>query len=543
MPTAAMSNSGRIMVTGDTWPHKDVLKAFVGAKWDRKLKAWTYPPTVDALDALRAYFRDSLSVDDDCLKLDIQREQIARAVAVKTETDLEDPPMVKTPLWNHQKQAFYFAKALLDSCGGGLLAMDMGTGKTKVAIDLVNEYLANKILVICPKAVMQVWPSEFVKHSLHPYRVMTAAGSKTLEVKTQNIIYKEEYWDVLVLNKDIVWREPMRSYLLSAGFDFVVYDESHHIKSPGSKISRFMHTMARRGAKQLVVKTTTKRLALTGTPMPHSPLDLYGQMRFVNENVFGTSFVRFRTRYAIMGGFENRQVIGYHNEEELRRLFEENAFVVKAEDVLDLPPTKVVQRTCQLTSRERRIYNEMKNELVAEVEDGRLTAANAMVKVIRLAQIANGVCDGIVIGDSKKKLLGEVLDEISHDEPVVVFCRFWEDMNAVRDYCLEEGRTYRELSGRKNQLAEWTDGVLAVQYRAGGAGVDLTLAHYCLFYSPVYSLGDYDQAKKRLDRPGQTKPITFAQLIVENTVDRQIYKSLDNRREVLENIFGILEEE
>ena len=523
----------RIVLTGDTYRHKDVIKYFVGAKWDRKLKAWTFPPTIDALDALRAYFQDSLMIDAECLELDKQRERIAVAVSCKTNDDLTDPLMTKTAMWNHQKQAFHFAEAIMGEDGGGtLLAMDMGTGKTKVAIDLLNEHLASKILVICPKAVMQVWPAEFVKHSLHPYRIRTMTGNKTLPVKTQQVIDSEEEWDVLVVNKDIVWREPLRTFLLNAGFDFVIYDESHHIKSPGSKVSRFMHTLSRR---------SKFRLALTGTPMPQSPLDLYGQMRFVNENVYGASFVRFRSRYAIMGGFENRQVIGYHNEAELRRLFEENAFVVKSDDVLDLPEQMIVQRTCTLTPKERRVYRQMKDEFVAEVEDGVVTAANAMVKVIRLAQIANGVCDGERIGYSKQELLGEVIDELP-DEPVVVFCRFWPDMDAVRDICKKGGRKYSELSGRRNDLAVWTQGVLAVQYQAGSAGVDLTLARYCLFYSPVYSLGDYQQAKKRVHRPGQSRAVTYVQLIAEATVDRQIYRILDDKKEVLENIFEAINE-
>jgi len=521
----------RIVLRGDTYQHKDVIKYFVGAKWDRKQKAWTFPPTVDALDALRAYFQGFLNVDDECLNLDLQRQQIATAIEMKTADDLDDPICTKTDMWNHQKQAFHFAQTIMGDAGGTLLAMDMGTGKTKVAIDLLNEHLASKILVICPKAVMQVWPAEFVKHSFHPYKIQTMAGNKTLAVKTQKVIDSEAYWDVLVANKDIVWREPLRTFLLNANFDFVIYDESHHIKSPGSKVSRFMHTLSKR---------SKFRLALTGTPMPQSPLDLYGQMRFVNENVYGTSFVRFRSRYAIMGGFENRQVIGYHNEDELRRLFEENAFVVKSDDVLDLPDQQIVQRVCQLTPKESRVYRQMKDDFVAEIEDGVVTAANAMVKVIRLAQIANGVCDGERIGYSKQNLLEEVLDELPLDEPVVIFCRFWPDMDSARDVCKKGGRRYSELSGRKNQLAEWTSGVIAVQYQAGGAGVDLTLARYCLFFSPVYSLGNYEQAKKRVHRPGQTRPVTYVQLIAQGTVDRQIYRILDSKKEVLESIFGVV---
>lgn len=516
----------RIAVFGNTYKHKDVLKMFVGARWDKNLRAWTYPAHIDSLDALKAYFHDGLNVDDSCSFLEDQRDRIKAAVAAKT-GEATGPSMVKTEPWDHQSRAFDFVTALIGPTGGGaMLALDMGTGKTKVAIDFINSISADKILVVCPKSVVSVWPLEFMRHSFFDFKIMTANIKGTVEQKRRK--FQTESWDVLVLNKDIVWRSEVADYLLSVNWDIVVYDESHHIKTPGSNISKFMYKLGKR---------VRYRLALTGTPMPQSPLDLYGQFRFINDGVFGTSFVKFRSRYAIMGGFENRQVIDYQREDEMRRKFEENAFVVKSDDVLDLPDTMTVQRTCKLSSAERRVYKDMADELVAELDDGVITAANAMVKVVRLAQIANGVCEGVRIGHSKENLLEEVLDELPREEPAVVFCRFHADMDSVRAVCERSGRPYFELSGRRDDLGAWDKGVIAVQYQAGAAGVDLTLAGYCIFFAPVYSLGDYQQAKKRIHRPRQKKTVVYIQLIAEGTIDRRIYKALDSKKDVIDSIF------
>jgi SNF2 family DNA or RNA helicase len=106
------------------------------------------------------------------------------------------------------------------------------------------------------------------------------------------------------------------------------------------------------------------------------------------------------------------------------------------------------------------------------------------------------------------------------------------------------GRRYYELSGRINQLEDWKTerpgdrpaGVIAVQIRAGGAGVDLTRACYCVYYSLGFSLGDYDQSRRRINRPGQTRPVRFYHLIANDTVDEKVYAALKAKTDVVSHI-------
>src|SRR5262249_26690780 len=96
---------------------------------------------------------------------------------------------------------------------------------------------------------------------------------------------------VLVMNYEAAWREPMGKFLLGKQWDLVVLDESHRAKSGTGKIGRFVDKL-RLHASQ--------RLCLSGTPAPHSPLDLFSQMRFLDVNIFGRWFTHFRSRYAIV---------------------------------------------------------------------------------------------------------------------------------------------------------------------------------------------------------------------------------------------------
>lgn len=279
--------------------------------------------------------------------------------------------------------------------------------------------------------------------------------------------------------------------------------------------------------------------------MPHGLTDVYAQMRWIDISLFGPSFSAFRTKYCVMGGFQRKQITGYQRLDEFEALMSKVTYRV-GKEVLDLPPETHVTYYCDLGPEGRRVYKDLDDDFVARVLDGTVTAANAMVKVLRLQQVANGVIktdDGKEhrVDDSKMKLLADTLEDIGPDEPAVVFCRFHLDLDAVHEACRANGFGSLELSGRRDELKAWQDGaaqVLAVQIQAGGIGVDLTRARYSLFYSLSYSLGEYDQALARVHRPGQTRPVEHIHLVARNTVDVKIMRALERRAEVVNSILA-----
>ena len=147
-------------------------------------------------------------------------------------------------------------------------------------------------------------------------------------------------------------------------------------------------------------------------------------------------------------------------------------------EVLDLPPATHVTYTCDLTPAAQRIYNDLYEDFVARYCDRTITASNALVKLLRLQQLTGGCLptdDGVShqVDSSKRKLLADTLEDIGKDEPVVVFCRFHTDLDAVHEACDSMGYSSFELSGRRDELKRWQDGeaqVLAVQISAGGVG-------------------------------------------------------------------------
>lgn len=447
-------------------------------------------------------------------------------------------------LWRHQTEALAFlASRYQDGHRAAALHIDMGGGKTRIVVEHVAQRGYRRVLVVCPKSVAPVWQAEIRRwwpRSDTPIVLDLSQGAISRRAQELGLYAGRPNMPVLIAitNYDAFWREPLRSAILRARFDLVVYDESHRLKTPGGKASLFAAYLRDR---------IPHRLALTGTPMPHSPLDIYAQYRSLDVSVFGRSFAAFKARYAIMGGFEGRQVVAFQRLDELAAKVALLAYRVEPER-LDKPPATDAARYCYLEPQAARIYRELEEELVAEVEAGTVTAANALVKLLRLQQVTSGIVrteDGqeAQVSTAKREALAEVLDDLSPTEPVVVFCRFRSDLDTVHSVARALGRKSMEISGRRNELREWQEGkapVLAVQMQAGALGVSMVRARYAVFYSLGYSLGDYQQARARLVRPGQARPVTFVHLLARGTVDEHVYQALEAKADVVEHVLRLL---
>jgi SNF2 family DNA or RNA helicase len=314
----------------------------------------------------------------------------------------------------------------------------------------------------------------------------------------------------------------------------VILDEAHRLKSPGSRTSLYFSQLGKR---------IPFRLALTGTPLPHSPLDAYAMYRFLDPWIFGWGYKDFKARYAVMGGFENKQVIAYQNIDDLHRKMFSIAVRVKKEDVLDLPPAVHADRRFTLPTKARKLYSDLEDELYAQIEEGEVTAANALVKLLRLQQVTSGhikLDDGRLkdVHSDKEALLADLFQDLQ-GEPIVVFYRFRPDAKAIKRAATKAKLSCGEVSGDRDDVAAWQGGefdVLAAQVRSGSEGVDFTRSAYAVFFSVGFSLAEYEQCLARLHRGGQTRSVTYYHLIAINTIDTRVYYALQKRREVVESV-------
>ena len=526
---------GRIAIT-DAYNVKDRLKLIPGARFEGQSKAWTFPASPVSARQIAAVATDHPRDTAFDALLDGQLE---RADAARGALDLSPPPVRKTEPWLHQRQAFHFAKDL----PGTVMHMGVGTGKTKVAFDLLQNSGYKRALVICPAGTMAVWPWQASLHMKAPYRMaMMGKGSITERVKKaremSEIARIEGIPFIAITNYEAFAQGALRDFTLAPGWDWVIFDEIHHLKAPGGVWSRHAAAISDR---------VPKRLGLTGTLMHHVPLDVYGQFRAIDKAVFGTSFALFRARYAIMGGFGGYEVREYTRQDEMRQRILSVTYEAPA-DVLDLPPATHTFRTCTLGDDARRIYDDLEKDFFAHLADAEVTASNTLSKLLRLRQITGGHVGAQVNGQdgfqirqvdtAKERLLGEVLEELG-SEPVVVFCVFSADIEAVHRQAAKLGLTSAELSGGRKELDLWQNGgaqVLVAQVQAGGEGIDLTRARVMIYYSMGFSLGEYRQTSGRVHRPGQERPVTYIHLLANDTVDWTVWKAVQHNENIVESI-------
>lgn len=570
-------------------------RSVLGGRWDADRQVWSYPATpVCAMNIRRAWSRTfggpGLVADTPFADLLAKAPNLERANSVKgMGALLPEIPKLNKSAWPHQKEAYWLQREL----PGAMLAIGMGGGKSALGVAVAancgpNGNPAPLTLILCPLSVVTTWagaaatklsprrPGQFEQHTDVPFRVLgltdgnakakrDAAERAMLECRHNGtplvvvIGYESAIASPLgpiyelrpkmkdgkqVVDEEgqpvLVKTEVDPGWILRQDWDLLVADEAHRLKQASGITSTFV---ARIQAK--------KKLLLTGTPMPHDPLDVFAQYRILDPGIFGTSYGAFRDRYAILGGFQNHQIIGWRNLDELNAKFYEWAYRIDdvtlhnqlgLPEVINLPP-----RVFKLTPKTRRIYDSMNEELIADIGRGTVTAANALVRLIRLAQIADGFvtldpedeeAKGKIeiISHEKEDALCDVLADLPVKEPVNIFCRFVPALDAVHRASKKVGRKSLELSGRRKELERWQGGEaadLVVQLKSGGVGVDFTRSAYVIDYDRDWDWGNYSQTRKRNDRPGQTRSTSYLGLVAEDTIDEIIIAAVANRENLI----------
>lgn len=464
--------------------------------------------------------------------------------------------LFKTEPWSHQLMALNF----LYSRKIGALYTDMGTGKSKVIIDLIVNKGFKTTLIVCTKKGCNNWVKQFKTHSNLGNECIINLTSYSTSQKTTLLKNRTKIEDktqsnlgcsVFICNYDSIWREPFGSKLLKTHIDCVICDESHRIKTPGSKCSRFLSKLG---------KTIEYKYLVTGTPLAENPTDIYAQYKFLDPSIFGTSLTAFREKYENLDVSRTAQV-GYRvldkrepyiNLDDLKEKMFSIAFMSKSE--IKLPKKLNIVQGFQLSQKEIQCYKEVTKNQVIEFEDGSvMSIENILSLSLRQQQITSGFLPILdenfnpsgnrEIGSSKLEALRELLENLPKDEPVVVFAKFRYDLDSIRKLCNSIGISYSEISGVTDDEEDWQSGktqILGVQYASGSESITLTRAHYCIYYSLTYSLSQYRQSKKRIHRPGQEHKCIYYYLVAEldkgKSIDRIIVDTLIRKGDIVDSI-------
>ena len=432
----------------------------------------------------------------------------------------------------------------------------MGCGKTLTAIAVAGTGYKlghlKRVLIVAPTSVCAVWPKEFQEYADFPYTVRTLLGTKAQRLKELDDLEKWPFpaLQVAVINYESTWREGIFERLQTFDADLIICDESQRIKTHDATQSKAIHKLGDQARYKLI---------LSGTPVQNDAMDIFSQYRFLDPAIFGQNYYTFRNRYAVMGGFNKKQVVGYRDMDELIRKEHSIAYRVTKEEAVDLPEQTFENRIVALGKKERGIYNQLKRDSVAQLEGGgQVTATTVLTRLLRLQQFTGG----FLVEDeaTKPQLVSrgklDALADILHDyvlegrKKLVIFARFipevMEIIKLTGDMLGKAGKQGVSIYGDipKEQRGEIVrqfqtdlDTMAFVgQIDTAGTGITLTAADTCVYYSVNFNYATYSQSLSRIHRIGQKNRCTYIHLVTEKTVDETILKALARKEDLAKTV-------
>ena len=409
------------------------------------------------------------------------------------------------------------------------LFMEVGLGKTITTLTIISEQYKGKTLIVAPLKVAQtVWDREASnwEHTKH-LRV-----AKILGTEKQRIAALQQDADIYVTNvENLVWLTNRPEMLVFTNF---VIDESQKFKDTSTK--RF------KSIKKFL-KQFQRRIILTATPSPQGTQDLYAQVGILDLGQrLGTSLTAVRTAYSEPDkiNYHTRQVYSWKlrsgMDAVINKKIEDICFALKSEDYLQLPPVSVMIHKIELSNKARKQYDEMRKNMVLEVEGQTITAPTAAALAGKLQQFASGATytengEWIETHNDKMEYLVEIME--SNVSPTLIFYNYKHSLERLK------AQFPQGVVLDATNIEAWTNGKIPMLFahpKSAGAGLNLqnNTGHVAqiVWWDGTWSSEEFTQGNGRIQRQGQTSPVIIHQLTMSGTIDEVIVDALDKKVEV-----------
>ena len=441
--------------------------------------------------------------------------------------------------------------------------MEMGTGKTKVLLDnaamLYDKGKIDGLLIVAPKGVVGTWynqeiPAHLPNHIENVVTLWQANITKGQQEKLNDLFETGQDFHILIMNVEAFSTDKGKEFadkFLNSHDTLMVIDESTTIKNPKAKRTKSIIGLSTRAKYRRI---------MTGSPVTKNPLDLYSQCEFLDPWLLDfTSYYAFRNRYAEMKtmyiqGRSIQVVDKFKNLHELSEQLKEFSYRVLKEDCLDLPEKNWTKRQITLTPDQRKIYNQMKETALAVLNGKQATTMTVLTQLMRLHQITCGhfTADDGTIQRIANNRINELMDVLSEMEgKAIIWAHYqWDIKDIIKEIVKVHGPgsviDYYGLTPqdeRQDNIKKFQNPTNSVRFlvgtpATGGYGITLTAASTMIYYSNGYDLEKRQQSEARIDRIGQENPMTYIDIICEDTVDERIVKALRKKINIATEIMG-----
>jgi SNF2 family DNA or RNA helicase len=405
-------------------------------------------------------------------------------------------------LYNYQED---YLKTLPPSC---IMAADLGTGKTLMSLaHWQAQQTGRPLLVVAPASKIRTGDWE-------------AEASRWFGDNMPDITYIS-YESLRLMDKET--RRPRWWKFTGARNGGVVYDviadECHALKNPQSKQSRAIYEITRSGGLFI---------GLSGTPMPNGWIDFAGYSKLFG---FTSGITEFKKRFCRIQDYKGfPEIIGYNDIPELEKQLKAVAYKLDREQADELPSRRMLGVNIKLAPKASKLYTQIKITRIDPRSEELLDNSSRLLSVLR-----QSTTDGRI--DSLLSIVNDTSDNI------VIFYNYISERKTILKALAKTDKKILRYDGEvHNKLpasdANISNTVLVAHYKSASTGLNLQWANVTIYFSPTYSYQEFEQSIGRTHRNGQIKKCLYYLFNVTNTVDRDIWACLREKKDFNEKLWS-----
>lgn len=434
--------------------------------------------------------------------------------------------ILKTDLMPHQVPA---VEKMMPTRVGALF-MEMGTGKTRTAIDVIHRRLAriSKVIWFCPVSLKETIRQEILKHTDIPASDIYCFDHKT---STKNIP-AALFYIVGIESMSLSARVILTINALVTTRTFVIVDESSFIKG---------HRSARTCWITKLSQKAKYRMILTGTPISQGVVDLFAQFRFLSSKILGyNSFYSFAANHLEYSEKFPGMIVRAHNTKYIAAKIKPYVYQITKNECLDLPEKIYETRYFRMTSEQREWYEIIKWETLDRVEEWDSYVIFQLFS--KLQQIVCGFLNdrNFEFNHHRISCLMNIIDRIDDTEKIIIWCKYEHDIHEITAALKPENvaRFYGKINvkNREQSITEFRNEkrFFVATESCGGHGLTLNESSHVIFYNNGFKYAERMQAEDRCHRIGQARPVLYVDIVCSDSIDEHIMQAIANKGSVVD---------